>query len=159
MATLYELSSCARDLYALLQADEIDEQTVADTMESMGAEEKLVSYCQVLNQLKADSEMFGNEARRIAARKKSTEDNIERMKKAMHDYLVACNKEKDKAGTFDIRITKSASAEIYDPTSVPVEYVVPAEPKFDKVTIRKKLLAGEEIAGAKLVYSEGVAIR
>lgn len=159
MATLYELSASARDLYEMLQAEEIDEQTVNDTLESMGAEEKLVSYCQIIGQLKADSEMYANEARRVAARKKTVENSIERMKTAVHDYLVACNKDSDKAGTFAIRLTKSASAEIVDPSAVPAEYLVPVEPKFDKTTIRKKLLAGEEIAGAQLVYSEGVTIR
>ena len=52
--TLYEFTGAAKDLYALLENDEIDEQTFHDTLEAIGAEDKVESYCQIISQLEAD---------------------------------------------------------------------------------------------------------
>ena len=55
--TLYEMSETARQLYELLEAGEIDEQTVNDTMESIGASEKLESYVYIQRQLESEITM------------------------------------------------------------------------------------------------------
>lgn len=44
MATLYELTGQAAQLMELLEAGEIDEQTVQDTLDSMMVPEKLEDY-------------------------------------------------------------------------------------------------------------------
>ena len=48
---LYEMTAAANELYALLTADEIDEETVKDTLEAMGSEENLESCCVVIREL------------------------------------------------------------------------------------------------------------
>ena len=52
MATLYELTNQANALYELLQGEEIDEQTFNDTLEAMGAGEKIESYCKIIKSSK-----------------------------------------------------------------------------------------------------------
>lgn len=42
--TLYEMTEAARQLKALLEADEIDEQTFSDTIEAIGADDKINAY-------------------------------------------------------------------------------------------------------------------
>ena len=70
MATLYEMTKEVANLYSLLQNDEIDEQTFADTFEAMSAD-KIEGYCQIIRQLSADEEMFKSEIDRLSKRKKS----------------------------------------------------------------------------------------
>lgn len=49
MATLFEMTQQANTLYELLQNEEIDEQIFNDTLEAMGTEEKIESYCQIIS--------------------------------------------------------------------------------------------------------------
>lgn len=159
MATLYELTDAARQLYDLLQADEIDEQTVADTLESMGAEDKLKSYCQLVSQFNADIEMFRAEAVRIAARKKTAENGVLRLKDALTNYLQQSGQKKAKAGTFTISLRKSVSVEITDESKLESCFLIPSPPKVDKIAIREALNSGATVEGAQLVEKEGVQIR
>ena len=52
MATLFEMTQQATELYEMLQAEEIDEQTFSDTLEAMGTGEKIEGYCQVIKQVR-----------------------------------------------------------------------------------------------------------
>ena len=54
--TLYEMTEQAKTLYNMLSYGEIDEQTFNDTLESIGADDKINDYCIVIRQLKADAE-------------------------------------------------------------------------------------------------------
>ena len=73
---LYEMTAAANELYALLTADEIDEETVKDTLEAMGTEEKLESCCVVIRELEADAEKFKKEKDRLAARQKTIKQRL-----------------------------------------------------------------------------------
>lgn len=53
MATLYELTEVSRQLIELFENEEIDEQTLQDTLEAIGVEGKLEDYCKVIRQLEA----------------------------------------------------------------------------------------------------------
>lgn len=71
---LYEMTAAANELYALLTVDEIDEETVKDTLEAMGAEEKLESCCVVIRELEADAEQRAT--RRSKRAKVPTASNV-----------------------------------------------------------------------------------
>lgn len=160
MATLYEFTEAARQLYELLQADEIDEQTVTDTLESMGVEDKLKAYCQLIGQFNADSEMFKAEAARIAARKRTAENSVLRLKEALTNYLQQSGQKKAKAGTFSISLRKSVSVDVFDESKIPDQFLIVQPPKVDKIALRKALDAGDTtIDGARIVEKEGVQIR
>ena len=47
MASLYEMTKEVECLYSMLQNDEIDEETFADTFEAMSAD-KIEGYCQII---------------------------------------------------------------------------------------------------------------
>ena len=78
--TLYEMTTAANALYEMLCNNEIDAQTITDTLEAMGAEEKLESYCKVIRQLEADAEALKAEKARIADKQKTVENSVARMK-------------------------------------------------------------------------------
>lgn len=153
------MTTNAHSLYELLVSGEIDEQTFADTLEAMGTEEKLESYCKVIRQLEADADALKNEKDRIASKQKSVESSIARMKTAIADFMKAQNTEKSSAGIFTVAISKSKAVNIVDESKVPVRFLVEQAPKIDKASIRAELLAGGEIEGCELQINEGIRIK
>lgn len=156
---LYEMTTNAMALYELLISGEIDEQTFNDTLEAMGTEEKLESYCKVIRQLEADAEMLKAEKERIANKQKVAENSIARMKTAIANFMHAQNTDKSSAGIFSVALSTSKAVSIVDESKIPVRFLVEQAPKIDKAAIRKELLAGEEIEGCELQINEGVRIK
>lgn len=159
MATLFEMTQQVQALYDMLQAEEIDEQVFADTMEAIGVDEKLEAYCKVIAQSEADTELYAREIRRLSVRKKVAERNIERMKEALYQFFAASGKHKLKAGTFNVSTAKSTSVNIIDENVIPFEYLKLQAPKVDKEKLKADLKAGKVIPGAVLAEKEGVRIR
>lgn len=159
MATLYEMTEQARQLYALLQADEIDAQTFTDTLDAMGAAEKVEGYCQIIKQLQADADMFKGEIERMTARKKTAENGVERMKAALLDFMQQSGQDKVKAGSFAVSTAATQAVSITDESKLPPEYFIPQPAKVDKAGIKKALKDGAAVDGAELVTNWGVRIR
>lgn len=159
MATLYEMTTAAEQLYEMLQNEDIDEQTLTDTIEAMGAEEKLESYVKIIRQLENDSAGYKVEKDRMAAKQKFTEKAIDRMTGSVIQFMTASGQKKAKAGVFDLALSVSRSAQIVNDELLDKQYLIPQDPKVDKAAIRKALLAGETVDGAVLVENTGVRIR
>ena len=145
MATLYELTGQAAQLMELLEAGEIDEQTVQDTLDSMMVPEKLEDY-------KREKDFFADKQRRA-------DNAIKRMKKTLAAYLAATQQDKVQAGRFVLTSTSSKSVDVFNLAAVPAEYMQPQPPKVDKQSIRNALLAGETVAGAALIETPGCVIK
>ena len=109
MATLYELTGQAAQLMELLEAGEIDEQTVQDTLDSMMVPEKLEDYGMVIRQLTADVEDYKREKDFFAEKQKRADNAIKRMKKTLAQYLAATQQDKVQAGRFVLTSTSSKS--------------------------------------------------
>lgn len=159
MATLYEMTQNAKYLYELLQAEEIDDQTFNDTLEAMGAAEKVESYCKVIKQLQSDVDMFKGEIDRLTARKKAAENGVDRMKAALLMYLQESGQDKVKAGSFAVSTATTQAVKITDEKAIPCNYLIEQPPKIDKAGIKKAIKDGETINGAELVNNTGVRIR
>ena len=156
---LFEMTVAANELYDLLTSGEIDEQVFADTLQAMGTEEKLESYCKVIRQLEADSEMLKAEKERIEKKKKAVENSILRMKKAVTDFMKAQGTQKASAGTFTVALSTSKAVNILDENKIPARFLVEQAPKIDKSAIRAELMTGAEIEGCELQINEGVRIK
>ena len=159
MATLYEMTAQASELYELLQNEEIDEQTFLDTLEAIGTEEKVEGYCQVLKELQADLEKFKAESDRLAARMKTAKNGIDRMKDSLLSFLKASGQSKVKAGTFTVSIGTSKQTNIFDESIIPTEFKIPQPDKIDKTAIKKAIESGELVSGAEIQINESVRIR
>lgn len=159
MASLYELTTQANLLYEMLQGEEIDEQTFNDTLEAMGAGEKVESYCKLIKQFQSDADMFTNEIYRLTARKKTAENAVDRMKAALLMFLQQTGQEKVKAGSFAVSTATTQAVQITDENAIPCIYLVEQPPKIDKNSIKAALKAGETINGAELINNTGVRIR
>lgn len=159
MATLYEMTTQANSLYELLQNEEIDEQTFADTLEAMGADKKVEGYCQVIKELQSDLDKFKNETDRLAARMKTAKNGIERMKLSLLDFLNASGQSKVKAGTFTVAIGTSEQTSILDESVIPTVFKIPQPDKIDKTAIKKAIKEGATVPGAEIIINESVRIR
>lgn len=166
MATLYELTGAARDLYALLQADEIDEQTYNDTLEAIGAEDKVESYCRVIRQKEADIKtdidsqiaVLSEEIDRLKKVKESEENKIADLKSRLAEYIEACGGKTQKGKTFTVWLAATSSVKINDADLIPKNYFR-AKIELDKVQLKKALEAGTEISGAELEFKKGLRFR
>lgn len=153
------MKQAAINLYEMLQADEIDEQTYNDTMEGIGADEKLEDYIYVIKQCEADNVAIKTEIDRLKTNKEKNDKAIERMKKAVVDFMNATGQKKANAGTFKLSLRKSESTLITDETKIPSEYLVPQPPKVDKTAIKKAIKLGIKVDGAVIEIKESVVAR
>ena len=159
--TLYEMSETAKQLYDLLEAGEIDEQTVNDTMESLGTSEKLESYVYIQRQLESEIAGFKAEIDRMTERKKNLEKQVERMKNAQIAYMQAAGMKSANAGTFKLSLRENRSCEIIDAAKIPAEYLrqIPATTEPDKKAMLAALKDGKQIDGVNLKSSFSVMVK
>lgn len=159
--SLYEMTAAAQELYALLDAGEVDEQTVLDTMESIGASEKLESYVYVQKSLEAEIAAFKAEIERMTERKKGLENQVERLKQAQIAFMHATGQKSANAGTFKLTVRENKSVEITDENAIPVQYlrVIPEKLEPDKKSMLAALKSGKEISGAALKTSYSVTAK
>ena len=158
MASLYEMTQQVKELYDLLQSDEIDSETFADTFEAMSAD-KIEGYCQIIRQLSADEDMFKAEIDRLSKRKKVCKNAQARLKQRLMDYLTTADVDRIKAGTFTVSISSTPSVNITDEEKIPNEYRIAQPYKIDKNAIKTALRTDITVPGAEIVYTKGVRIR
>lgn len=156
---LYEMSDQARTLYQLLEEDEIDENIYFDTLESIGANEKLESYIYVQKQFEANLQSFKKEKERIEKRMKTCQNNIERMKSAIMEFMTSARLKKVQAGTFTLSLRSYESVNITDENQIPEEFLIPQPPKINKAEIKKYLKSGDVISGAEIIQKDSVTAR
>ena len=159
MATLYELSEQGRRLYDLLESGEIDEQIFTDTLVSIGADEKIDTYCSIIRQLKADAEMYKAEKARLEAKQVSAENSIKRMKTALENFMAAVGKNKLKTTLWTVSVSPSSSVKIMDEKLIPDEFKIPQPDHIDKVALAKAIKINGDVPGAILEISTKVSIR
>ena len=157
---IYEITGYALELMEYLDAEEIDEQTVADTLEAIGADEKIDSYCKIIKSYENDISNIDNEIARLKARKDHAEKNISRMKTALDNFMQATQKDKVKTQLFTVSYRKSTSVEILDQERIPLQYRnVKIEESPDKSAIKKVLSEGGTVAGCQLKENKNLQIK
>ena len=159
MATLYELAETERELLELLESDDIDEQTIADTIEGLDIGGKLEDYCRVIRQLEADSKAFKEEADFYTAKQKRAENSVKRMKSGILHYMSVTGKTKANAGLFKLSVRESKTVNIIDEDLLPREFKIEQLPKIDKVGIRKALMNGVEVEGAEIQINLSLQVK
>lgn len=159
--TLYEMTDAAKQLYDLLEAGEIDEQVVLDTMENIGASEKLESYVYVQKQLEAEIAAYETEIKRMGERVCSLKSRVDALRAAQAEFMKATGQKKATAGLFTLSLRENKSVSIDDETVIPMQYMVeiPAAFRPDKRAMLAAMKDGERIAGASLNVSYSVTVK
>ena len=157
---IYELTGYALELMELLDAEEIDEQTVHDTLESIGADEKIDSYCKIIENYKNDISGIDEAIARLKARKERAEKNVERMKQALDGFMQAIRQDKAKTKLFTISYRPSSAVEVLDESLIPEKFIkVKTTTAPDKAAIKKVLSEGGTVAGCQLKENKNIQIK
>lgn len=164
MANIYDLTSGIQMLWDLMDQGELDDDTLIDAMENSQEELniKLENYCKFIKNLEADIAGLKEEEKRLAARRKTMENTIERAKAAMQWAMNAAGEKKVKGNLFTISLQANPEKvvlETEDVNLIPSHYVRYKEPEIDKAKVKEDLKAGVELAFAHLEKTEGVRIR
>lgn len=159
MATLYELNDMYRNIQFLIESGDYTEEELKFALDSVNGEisEKLEGYAMVVKNLESDIAGLKAEEKRLADRRKSLEEGVNRMKEAMQDTLLLTGEKRVKTSKFTISLRKSTSVEVENEDLIPHEFV-----KITKTISKSELakrLKETEVPGAKLVEKESLQIR
>lgn len=161
--TLHEISSQFLTLLELAEDDTIDTQIINDTLEGLEGEfeAKADGYATVLKHLDADIKMLREEEDRLAAKRRTISNNIDKLKYNLEEAMRATGKLKFKTTMFSYSIQKNpASVAIDDEAKIPKKWWIKQEPKLDKKGIIEFLKENNKpVAWAHLTQSESLRIR
>lgn len=160
MANLYELTSNYK--YVLDLADELDEQTLKDTLDSIKEplEEKVDNTAKLIKAMENDAKAFKEEEARIKQRRQTIENNIKRIKERLQCDLESNELDKIEGKTFKVSVQNNpVSVNILDEKMIPKGYFIEQEPKLNKKELLEDMKRGEEIFGAELQKTRSIRIR
>ena len=162
MSTLYELTNEYMALLEMAEDPDIDPQAFADTLEALGGdlEMKADGYARVMKELEGRAATMRFESKRLENGYKTIERNIDRMKHALLDSMIATGKRKFKTDLFSFFIRDNPASVVIDhATCIPPEFLIPQDPKIDKKAIKAAIDRGDDITFAHLEQGESLIIR
>jgi len=165
MTALYLLVGDYRAAAEKLIDLDLDEQTIADTLESMSGEleVKATSTAMVVRNLQASSAAIKEAEQAMSARRKAIDARAERLNAYLLANLQLAGIQKVESPHFCIAIKANpASVVINEPGLIPAEFMRQPEPPPaapDKVAIKEALKAGKEVPGAHLANGVRLEIR
>ena len=165
MSNLYKLSAEVAAVKEKLEASDLDQPTIADTLEaeSFDFEEKCKAVGYVVKEFESKIMSLEDAYDEMWQRKV----RFENKRKSLLEYLQACmtiaGVKKVEGVEFDIVIRKNPHAvKIIDEGLVPVSYwkiPEPAPARLDRKSILKDLKDGKSVPGCQLEQTERVEIR
>ena len=166
MRTLYEITGELRELLELAQEEEIEEEVIMNTIESMGLdadlEQKVENYWYVIDELEASNKRIKEEEDRLKARRTTQENNIKRMKQILTEALEFVGVEKIKTDKSTIWIQNNPhSLEIRDISKIPERFFTEQDPKLNSRELINYLKENpdEDFDGAELRQTRGIRRR
>ena len=96
--SLYDLTGNFLVLQEMMSDPDVDPETIQDTLEAMDGdyEEKLENYGKVITNLSILAAGIDEEEKRLKARKKTINNQIDRLKKNIKESMIALGKKKVK---------------------------------------------------------------
>jgi hypothetical protein len=165
MSNLFEIASEYRADAAKLEDLELDEQTLIDTLESIGGEleTKCMNTAFVARNLEATAAQIKEAAKAMTERAKALENRAERIRKYLLDGLTLAQRDKIDTPYFRIKIALNPpSVQIADESLIPDAYKTepePPKPMPDKKLIAQALKDGFEVPGCSLVRGRRLDIK
>lgn len=161
---LYELKSDYMQFAEKLQDMDLDEQTIADTLESMSGdlETKATNTVMVARNMRAIAEAIKQAEAGMAARRKAFENRADMLEKRVFSVMLETGISKIESPHFRLSIQSNpASVDIFDSLQIPQDYLkeTPATYAPDKALIKKAIGDGFEVPGARMVQGQRLAIK
>ncbi len=160
--SLYLLTEQFMQLLHMADEEMFDQQIIKDTLEGVEGEieEKADSYVKVMKSLEGDVVCIDAEIERLKTRKKTLVNNIDAMKTNLEGAMMLTGKTKFKTTLFSYNIQKNApSLEVLDETMVPTKFLIPQEPKLDRVAMLKYIKENGEQSWGRTKQTESLRIR
>ena len=161
---LYELKSDYMQFAEKLQDMDLDEQTIADTLDSMSGdlEAKATNTVMVARNMRATAEAIKQAEVGMAARRKAFENRADMLEKRVFSVMQETGISKIESPHFCLSIQNNPpSVEVFDSLMIPADYMkeVPATYTVDKALIKKAIGDGFEVLGARMVQGQRLAIK
>lgn len=144
------------DLGRLAELEELDEQTLADTLEGLSGEieVKSTAVAQFICNLEANAEAIKRAEQQMAERRRKIENRAENIRKYLMGNLQRCGITKIESVFFNITLRENPEALHVDAQAeIPAEFYVqlpPPEPQLDKLKLKAAIKAGCEFLGVRL---------
>ena len=159
--TLYDLTAEYMQILEMAE-DGVDPEIIATHLEDIGGaiEEKADSIAAVMTSLAGTAKVIKDEEARLAARRRSVENNIEKLKRYLEKCMRTTGKIKFKTAlhTFYIRNNKP-SLRLIEGKVIPVEYLIAQAPIIDKDRLYNDLQAEKDVECAELYNTSSLIIR
>lgn len=152
MSNLYELTSNYETVLNMLYDEEIDEQMILDTLESIEGEieEKADGYAKIIKELESKQKARKEEAKRLTDSAKVFENRVKALKNNLFNAMKETGKTKFATDLFSFNIAKNGGKQALTiDGDVPEEYTKTIiENDTDK--IRQALEEGKKLPFARL---------
>ena len=157
--SLFELKSEYQQAAHKLQDMDLDEQTLADTLESLSGdlEAKATNTVMVSRNMRATAAAIKEAEASMSARRKAIEARADYLDKRVFDTMIETGIQKIECPYFKLSIQDNPpSVDVFDALQVPADYMreVPATFSPDKTLIKKAIQDGFEVPGAKLTHGK-----
>jgi hypothetical protein len=165
MTTLYELVGERLALQNKLEELDLDEQTIADTLEGSSTEiqAKVEAYAFVIRNMESLPEAIKAEEKRLADRRKAIEKRVDSIKNWLFVSMQTAGITKIESPVFTVTLQNNpASVVIDDEALIPVNFMrvpEPPPPAPDKTLIKQAINDGLEVPGAHLQTSQRLVIK
>ena len=156
MTALYVLAQQYRADSEKLADMELDEQTLADTLEGMGGELELKAENVVMfaRNLEVTAAAIKDAEAQMAARRKAMESRAASLKRYVLENMQFAGIQKIECPLFKLSIRENPpSVEVFEPDLIPLEYMTqpePPPPAPNKTAIKAAIAAGVDVPGAKV---------
>ena len=160
--SLYKLTEDWQTVYSMLSDEEVSDQAVFDTLESLEFDiaETMENCGKIIRNAEAEAKALKDEEGRLYKKRKQKELAVSRMKSMMQHTMETIGVKKMTAGVFDFTIRDNQpSVHVLNESVIPEEYFVPQEPKLDKKALLAALKAGKAVDGAQLGFGRTLLMR
>ena len=164
MSTLFEVAANYRALAEKLHDTDLDDKTIEDTLESESGDlvEKLTNVGFVIRNIDAEVFAMKDAEEKIAARRKSKENRIARLKAYALANMLATGKTKIESPYFVMGLRNNPESVVIDAESqIPADYMreIPASYSPDRILIKKAIQDGYEVPGCHLTRTQSLQIK
>lgn len=165
MTALYLLADQYRADCAKLADLDLDDQTLADTLEGMGGEleVKATNVAMFVRNLEATAAAIKEAEAAMSARRKAIENRADGVRRYLLAAMQHAGIEKIECPHFKLAVrTNPPAVDVFEPALLPAQFMRQPEPPLpapDKTAIKDALKAGQDVPGARLATTNRLEIK
>ena len=165
MTSLYDIAAEYRQTADKLADLDLDEQTIADTLDGMSGalEVKAQNVVMFARNLEATATAIKEAETAMASRRKAIEHRAAGLRRYALSAMQVAGVQSIECPYFKLAVRKNPPAvEVFDAAQIPAQFMrtpEPPPPAPDKKAITEAIKAGQEVPGARLVSGERLEVR